>query len=965
MSVIPPANSLHLASRLLPVGGLLRLAGCLLISLSAVMAGGSAQGTMLEEFEGPETRFTVRSADVAYRIESHARQRMGAYRGGGCERIRMTAAPGGTQVLFGADIQPARVIPELAPSLMVQTDRVGVQLMARVVLPRTVDPRTGRAVVTLLRGSSSAQIGNWERLALADLPTMVARQARVLRSQIGVDIDEREAYIDQILLNIYGGAGLTDVLIDDLEVVGLLAVNQAQLAATGPPGGTPGAGNSNAPPVADPSRAGNPFSPPPVASIPSAWSPAPNPSGATLPASLPVAQSAPTNTTGLPRVHTQGPVLLVDGRPFFPNMIEHRGESFDQLQRLGFNTVRLAVPPTAVQLEEAARLDLWIVSPPPPLEGRVSLGVTYARVLAWDLGGGLAEPQLAATRLLADRVRLADSALSRPLVCAPEAELRAYSRVADLLLLSRPVFGSSFELNQLERWLQARPRLARLGVPVWTEIETEPSVELLNQIQAFAPGAAPALNIEAEQLRLGAFAAVAGGAHGVCFRSRRSLAGEDPLTRRRASSLELVNHFLNLIEPWAAAGTNVTAVDVGIPDVRLAALETERSRLLLVTHTAQNDQFTVAPPAADPLSFVVPGVPNSSNVYHVTPALLTPLRHQRVTGGTRVTLDRPELISLVVLTQDPVVIGGLTRRIAASGDRIIRLTHEIAQQTLQETEAIEAMQQAYVQSVPQRQVLLQQAKVSLQQSQRLLDANTPEQAYRNASQAMHRTLQLRRGDWERAVSDFPTPVASPCCMTFASLPVHWALADRLRGATISANLLAGGEFEDLSLMVRNGWRHARLEVPGLQSHVELSPTHHRTGRFSLRLACSPVDPQLAPELVESPPVWVTSGDVPVRPGQIVRVHGWIRLARPITGSQDSLLIFDSLAGKRLATRIEAAEDWQEFTLYRAAGAADSRVNVTIALTGLGEAYLDDLSITAFQTPAAAMRPSAGSAPAPR
>jgi hypothetical protein len=45
----------------------------------------------------------------------------------------------------------------------------------------------------------------------------------------------------------------------------------------------------------------------------------------------------------------------------------------------------------------------------------------------------------------------------------------------------------------------------------------------------------------------------------------------------------------------------------------------------------------------------------------------------------------------------------------------------------------------------------------------------------------------------------------------------------------------------------------------------------------------------------------------------------------------------------LADRIRVTDGWREFVLYRAAS-RDDHVTVTFALTGLGEAWLDDVTI---------------------
>jgi hypothetical protein len=64
--------------------------------------------------------------------------------------------------------------------------------------------------------------------------------------------------------------------------------------------------------------------------------------------------------------------------------------------------------------------------------------------------------------------------------------------------------------------------------------------------------------------------------------------------------------------------------------------------------------------------------------------------------------------------------------------------------------------------------------------------------------------------------------------------------------------------------------------------------------------------------------------------------------KPIKGTPDGLLTIDSW-GEALAERINEAANWKEFTAYRVADA--SRLfTVTIALTRLHEAWIDDVSV---------------------
>src|SRR5205085_7017148 len=104
----------------------------------------------------------------------------------------------------------------------IKASRPGIQILARVVLPHTADPRSGQPLATMIRGDIYTAVGSWQQLRLLDTPQLLTRQVRVLRAELGPNVDQREAYIDAVLLNVYGGPGQTTVTIDDLDVAGLV-----------------------------------------------------------------------------------------------------------------------------------------------------------------------------------------------------------------------------------------------------------------------------------------------------------------------------------------------------------------------------------------------------------------------------------------------------------------------------------------------------------------------------------------------------------------------------------------------------------------------------------------------------------------------------------------------------------------------------------------------------------------------
>jgi hypothetical protein len=179
--------------------------------------------------------------------------------------------------------------------------------------------------------------------------------------------------------------------------------------------------------------------------------------------------------------------------------------------------------------------------------------------------------------------------------------------------------------------------------------------------------------------------------------------------------------------------------------------------------------------------------------------------------------------------------------------------------------------------------------------------------------------------------------------SFTSLPWHWNLMDRLAGARPAPNRLPGGDFERLDTMTQTGWHHYQHPVEGIHTAADLVAEAAHRGMSGLRLTARADDPEKPPAILETPPVWITSPAVPVEPGHLVRIHGWVNIPAPITASVDGLMVVDSIGGDDLAERIDKTKGWREFTLYRAV-LQPGTVSVTFILSGLGEVRLDDVTI---------------------
>jgi len=857
------------------------LACCL--SLGSIPPNSAGARELKYDYESAETSWQLADADGSARLLVHERDFATAHSGKASEHLRVWAAQA-TQVHLAHPVEPAAVIEELVPSLWVKSDRPGLRLLVRVVLPRSTDDR-GNPLVVLLDGDSYTQVSTWQQLQLRDIKRRLV--AEVQRRRLQFDrVDERQAYVDHVVVNAYGGEGVTNLWLDDLVMIGHAS-------------STPVATSNIRPPL--------PPRPDIVAS----------------------AELRPTDV----RSELQGTVLLVDGRPFFPLIIEHSGEPFLRLKQLGFNTVRLRQPPTTAQLSEARQSQVWLISPPPAPEGDGKLTAAHERVLAWLLPGSAVADDASLRGDVAAQLHLQEPRAPRPIVYEAQPGRAFPDSTADMLLLGRPVVGTSFELRELCSWLEQAARSTG-GKPFWGAVETEPADALLQQL-ALGRTAVGKLSVECEQMRLMAFENLAAGARGLLFRSRSRLDLEDEPTRLRAASVRLINAELSLLEPWAAGGTRAEVMTERSDELSVRALETDRSRMLIVRRHAPEQQFAPARRATTPVNFVVHGTPITDQAYHLSLNGLQPLWGPQ-TAGTRITYEDPESVSLVLLTQDPLVMNRVAGDLAGIREQRSRLRHQLATLQLRQTEQVLAQI-----GESEYEMTLGETRDILERANQLLVSGDFRNAYLETSRAADTITGVRRELWQHAAYTFPAPVSSPLCYSFAALPMHHRATQLLGTGQWSENLLPGGDCEALEPMLRNGWKQHRREETAVETTVELTPFEPAQGRSALRLAArGPDQPSVT---LEQGLVWVTAGPVPVRAGQLIRIHGWVKVPHPLRATSDGLMIVDSIAGPPLADRVLKTDGWRRFALYRVAP-RDDQLTLTFALTGVGDAWVDEVSV---------------------
>jgi hypothetical protein len=213
--------------------------------------------------------------------------------------------------------------------------------------------------------------------------------------------------------------------------------------------------------------------------------------------------------------------------------------------------------------------------------------------------------------------------------------------------------------------------------------------------------------------------------------------------------------------------------------------------------------------------------------------------------------------------------------------------------------------------------------------------------------------QFERLAWERGVQgtgSMLSLMASPLSISDATLAEQWRFTEALAAAVPGPELLAGGGMERVDDLAIAGWRHFAQQQPEIVTSVEVSRDRQFAGAGSLRLQARAAQASDPPIVVETPPVWITTPPLAAPVGKLLEISARVWVPKPITGSVDGLLVFESLGGPALAERVGPTRDWTRLAVYRIVppDAAGEPLVVTFAITGLGEAFIDEVSVRVLE-----------------
>jgi hypothetical protein len=897
------------------------LAGAAGLALTAALFG-PAQGQQIHRdgFEANEPVWVKGPADVPFKEIEHAMTEEHAHGGQRSEFIHIEAG-NGTSIQYTYDIGRAPVGEELTASVWLRANRPGVQLMARLVLPRERNPKSiDQPLTAIIRGDRYEQAGRWWRTELRSPVKLLKNQQQMLRVELKRDVDITDAYIDQLILNVYPGPGETQVWIDDLEI-GPLAEASPFRTTSRPTGGS---------------------------SIP-----------------LPGNDRPAARRTAA--VELKQDKLYVGGKRFFIRGIRYTDTPLKTLRDAGFNTVWLDENATPELMDQAANLGFWIVptlsakSNDPALVSDDLIGkkltslTAQDAILMYDIGSGATLEQLPTVTRFAELIKSNDR--GRLLGLDVWDGPKPYARTVQLIGVHRWPLMTALELPQYREWIYERRLLGEPDRFTWTWIQTHLPDWYTNLVYEHPSreGFKEPVGPQPEQIRLLAYTALGAGCRGLGFWSDRFLA-DSHQGRDRLLEMALLNQEFQLLEPLLAAADAPTWIDTSIPEIKAAVFRSERGMLVLPMWIGAGAQFCPGQSAKSRLEITVPNVPIGAHALEVTPGDVITLRAARVTGGVKVTLPEFGLTTAIVFTGDYGPTGLLVhfqnqtrrmRRIAA------QWAHDLAVVELDKVVKVNEQLEKEGHRLPDGDALLKDARERVKNCVDLWNEGDFRESYFEANRALRPMRILMRAQWELATKELDSPVASPYAVSFYTLPRHWPFYDQVKNATAGANVLPGGDFETDPTQSPQAW--VAQEVNLDQKSVELAARRvtdePHAGAQCLMLeikAKTTPGPDgkapPAPAALERTFLAIHSPVVHLAPGTLVRISAWVRNPGTVAASADGALMYDSAGGEPLAIRLTTElKKWRKVTLYRRVPASGA-INVTLALTGLGKIYFDDVRI---------------------
>ncbi len=840
-------------------------------------------------------------------------------------------------------VTPVSVISELRVEVPLRSTKTGHQVLARVVLPRSTDPETGLPITMMIPGTSYNTPGEWQTVVLSGLDTKVAHHVRLLRTRVKTSVDPRQAYVDHIVVNAFGGPGVTELWIRDPELSGVARYE-------------------------------------PTLSQPSFSRDEPASAGVVrkkhglnaTPVSFATSPGMRQKRRGVieARLRMEGNILYLHDRPFFARVIQANGEDWSFLKGLGFNVIQLDATPTVAEIRAAEELDLWLIAPPPRNWTGEDLAGPFRRVIIWHLGDQFTAGQIRNANEWLDSVRDADRRTPRPIACKVASHsgisLPGYAKLVDIVIHESVPTASKANAHGSQVWMKDQITATGSAVASWATINTQPSEsiglqDLAMQSAALRPeDAVHSMGVSGVELYEQVMALASCGTRGFVCRSSERLDSNSQSAATRCGALRLANHELQSLTPWLAGGHICDEATIAGAGFSMTAWQTDRAWLVSLEPLSADEPIHSRVPQSTSgpkqLKITVPGAAESACAMTANRGALERLTPQRVAGGCQFefqAIDRKFLF----IASDPRVARSIGNRLRSPSKTAIEWKYELARRAWNLATTTRRQMPVSFDGAMGLDQRMNTVAQFLERADEQLAASNHEAVDANAVAALREMQRINRQMMAttRRLSSF----TSPYSQSLGNLAAHWQLHNRF-GATIMRlgqsdeheleNLLPEAAMEDLNQLQWNDWKtFTANKSPNSSAHTARSPSPAMVSVTSdsprQGVACLRMDGADAP-------LWVTSRDVDIPPRQIVSISGYVRVMQPLQSPNHQIAIHDSIGGQELAINVDSDSpdklgEWQRFSFVRATGSAET-ISLKFLLHGPAQVDFDDVRITILE-----------------
>lgn len=980
-----------------PHWGLGVFLAALAVAAAPPETGTDKGGTLHDDFESARVSWKREETDTTIRLLAHDRSNRAAHDGRLSEHFQFDAGPG-SEFYYSYALPKIPVTNDLRVDLYVRSNRAGVQLKGRVVLPADKDPDTGQPSYVLVQGPIYQNGERWQKLQLLEIRQEAERQARILRASTRRPVVLDGAYLDRLVINLYGGPGASEVFLDDLTIKPV--PNSAPSAVAGPP-------------VPEPAlpRAGTP-------------------------------RTDVTRRSDLP-VQLVRNRLSRDGHPWVFTAIHAPGADIAALRRAGFDLYVDDVQGNPKRAEKAVSAGMKLM---PLLAGKKGDNVVDPAQVAsvveqyphreavaiWHLGTGLGRPLSAKDREAElERVRKVNAAIhrldgdfSRLTTAEVEGETEKYTRAPlnlDVLGIRPLSWGGSQHPHEILSYLGQRRNLAMRGNAeelFWAWIPARPPESLVPAI--WGDGKVPDWGyprVQPEQVRLNTYLALSAGYRGIGYLADADLASD--AGQALLIEMELLNEEIDLFESIIAAGSDpyaqyrtyppdpstlpppgtragqrmpVVAESMEHPSIKATAIGTrDRKGVLLLVYDMSNmSQFQPPQMAAKEL-WLTAIAPEGAQAFEFGPGGMRVLESKRGIGGRRIKIEDFGLSTLILLTTDFNLPREIEAKINQNRSVAVQLAIRQAELQLDWVMGIDERIVREGHPIKESAEIFALVRRNIDDARAYLEREDYLNAWTEARRAGRGLRHLMRGHWEHAMEtlnratvfkegekkdeeESPTPrdskpdpkkddgkiaglrlptTSSAAAVAFNTMPQHFRLIEWLKDKSFSRNLVPSGAFDDAESLDEAGWTPESYEYEGITSKVFVTAEKAYRGKGrSVRMTVGPTNKKAGvdglPPFLDFPAVAMRSPAIPVTAEYLYRISVLVKSPLNSVAGMGGVIVRDSIGGEALQFRTaEKMTDWTRLVIYRRAP-EDGDLSVTLGLAAYGDVFFDDFRIERVQ-----------------